>query len=127
MNTWGKVLTGAVVGVIGTIYATNEEARKNLPKGARDLPENVRRRYKNAVSAAREASSRRRQEILAELERHDRAHAGVAVRPPSEQQTSPEAPAETAPDAGTGTGERPAPATLPPARPSAGSNVESKN
>ena len=81
MNTWGKVAAGVILGVAGTIYATSEEARKNLPKTARDLPTNVRRRYESAVSAAREASVSRREEILRELERHDRAHSGLAGRP----------------------------------------------
>ena len=101
MNTWTKVIAGVVVGVAGTVYATNEEARKNLPKGARDFPKNVRRRYEDARAAAREASSRRRQEILDALERHDRAHAGrvpPATAPAAE--ASVEAPAESlaAPD-----------------------------
>ena len=81
MNTWGKVAAGVVLGVAGTIYATSEEARKNLPKTARDLPANVRRRYENAVSAAREASSSRKEEILRELQQHDRAHSRQAVGP----------------------------------------------
>ena len=80
MNTWGKVAAGVILGVAGTIYATSEEARKNLPKTARDLPANVRRRYERAVSAAREASHSRKEEILRELARHDRAHAGQAAR-----------------------------------------------
>lgn len=80
MNTWSKVAAGVVLGVAGTIYATSEEARKNLPKTARELPTNVRRRYRDAVSAAREASSSRKQEILRDLERHDRAHSGLATR-----------------------------------------------
>ena len=80
MNTWGKVAAGVVLGVAGTIYATSEEARKNLPKTARDLPANVRRRYESAVSAAREASSSRKEEILRELQQHDRAHSGQAAR-----------------------------------------------
>ena len=95
MNNWAKVVAGVVVGVAGTIYATNEEARKNLPKSARDLPRNVRRRYEDARAAAREASSRRRREILEDLERHDRAHAG-RVPPPAEPLAGPLA--ETAPD-----------------------------
>lgn len=95
MNTWGKVIAGVVVGVAGTIYATNEEARKNLPKGARDLPESVRRRYKNAVSAAREASSSRREEILRDLERHDRAHAGRVATEVGEAPGVPQSVAET--------------------------------
>jgi uncharacterized membrane protein YccC len=96
MNTWGKVAAGVILGVAGTIYATSEEARKNLPKTARDLPTNVRRRYESAVSAAREASHSRKEEILRELERHDRAHSGQAARPETA------APVETAaPDAET--------------------------
>jgi len=63
-------MAGVIIGVAGTIYATNEDVRKNLPKAARDLPDNVRRRYKSAVSAAREASARRREEILHDLEEH---------------------------------------------------------
>ena len=89
MSTWGKVAAGVVLGVAGTIYATSEEARKNLPKAARDLPVNVRRRYENAVAAAREASSSRREEILRDLEQHDRTHAG---RPAAGPEASPEAP-----------------------------------
>lgn len=80
MNTWGKVAAGVILGVAGTIYATSEEARKNLPKTARDLPANVRRRYDTAVSAAREASSSRKEEILRDLQQHDRAHSGQAAR-----------------------------------------------
>lgn len=96
MNNWGKVAAGVILGVAGTIYATSEEARKNLPKTARDLPTNVRRRYESAVSAAREASSSRKEEILRELERHDRAHSGQAARPEptTPAETSPPAPAE---------------------------------
>ena len=89
MNNWGKVAAGVVLGVAGTIYATSEEARKNLPKTARDLPGNVRRRYKNAVSAAREASSSRREEILRDLERHDRMHAGRGPEVPQVPQAAP--------------------------------------
>jgi uncharacterized membrane protein YccC len=63
-------MAGVVIGVAGTIYATNEDVRKNLPRAARDLPDNLRRRYKSAVSAAREASDRRREEILHDLEEH---------------------------------------------------------
>jgi hypothetical protein len=51
-------VAGVVIGVAGTIYATNEEARNNLPKAARDLPDNIRRRYRSAVAAAREASAK---------------------------------------------------------------------
>lgn len=106
MNNWGKVAAGVVLGVAGTIYATSEEARRNLPKTARDLPVNVRRRYKNAVSAGREASSSRREEILRDLEQHDRAHAGRAAA------AAPEAPpAEPQPAAGPTVGPTVEPAT----------------
>ena len=73
-------MAGVVIGVAGTVYATNEDLRKRLPKSARDLPDNVRRRYDSAVSAAREASSRRREEILRDLQEHDAAHAGRATQ-----------------------------------------------
>ncbi len=81
MEGWGKIVAGVVIGVAGTVYATNEEARKQLPKTARDLPDNVRRRFESAVSAAREASSRRREEILRDLERHDAAHRAARPEP----------------------------------------------
>ena len=81
MDGWGKVVAGVVLGVAGTIYATNEDLRKRLPKTARDLPDNVRHRFDSAVSAAREASSRRREEILRALEEHDASHAERGVRP----------------------------------------------
>ena len=51
MASWGRVVAGVVIGVAGTIYATNEDVRKKLPKAARDLPDNVRRRYRSAVAA----------------------------------------------------------------------------
>jgi hypothetical protein len=90
MNTWSKVVAGVVLGVAGTIYATSEEARKNLPKAARDLPVNVRRRYRDAVAAAREASTSRKEEILRDLERHDKAHVGHAAAPaPKEPEAGP--------------------------------------
>lgn len=76
MAGWGRVVAGVVLGVAGTVYATNEEVRKRLPQAARDLPENVGRRYKSAVSAAREASSRRRLEILRDLQEHGGSHTG---------------------------------------------------
>jgi uncharacterized membrane protein YccC len=82
MAGWGRVVAGVVLGVAGTVYATNEEVRKNLPKAARDLPDNVRRRYQSAVSAAREASNRRREEILRDLEEHGGGdHTARVVRP----------------------------------------------
>jgi len=75
-------VTGVVIGVAGTIYATNEDVRKKLPKAARDLPDNVRRRYRSAVAAAREASARRREEILHGLEEHGGGnHAARGVKP----------------------------------------------
>jgi hypothetical protein len=80
---WAKIVAGVVIGVAGTVYATNEELRKQLPKTARDLPDNVRHRFESAVWAAREASSRRREEILRDLERHDAAHAARVARPES--------------------------------------------
>jgi hypothetical protein len=67
-------MAGVVIGVAGTIYATNEDVRKYLPKAARDLPDNVRRRYRTAVSAAREASAQRREEIVRDLEEHGGGH-----------------------------------------------------
>ena len=70
MAGWGRVVAGVVIGVAGTIYATNEDVRKNLPKAARELPDNVRRRYRSAVVAAREASAKRREQILHDLEGH---------------------------------------------------------
>jgi uncharacterized membrane protein YccC len=91
---WGKIVAGVVIGVAGTVYATNEELRKRLPETARDLPDNVRRRFERAVSAAREASSRRREEILRDLERHDASHRA----PPLASVDEPAA-AETAPGA----------------------------
>ena len=82
MASWGRVVAGVVIGVAGTIYATNEDVRKNLPKAARDLPDNLRRRYRSAVSAAREASARRREEILRDLEEHGGGnHAARGVKP----------------------------------------------
>jgi hypothetical protein len=81
---WGKVVAGVVIGVAGTVYATNEELRRHLPRTARDLPDNVRRRFESAVSAAREASSRRREEILRDLERHDADHRAVRLVPADE-------------------------------------------
>ena len=81
MDGWGKVLAGVMIGVAGTVYATNEDLRKRLPKSARDLPDNVRRRFDSAVSAAREASSRRREGLLRHLPEHDASHAGRGTRP----------------------------------------------
>lgn len=80
MDGWKKLVAGALIGVAGTIYATDEEARRNLPRAARDLPDSVRRRFKSAVSAGREASSERRLEILRDLEGHG-GGGGVGHRP----------------------------------------------
>ena len=97
MAGWGRVVAGVVIGVAGTIYATNEDVRKNLPKAARDLPDNVRRRYRSAVSAAREASERRREEILRDLEQHgggnhaargEQPDPGEAARAASDERTA---------------------------------------
>ncbi len=80
MEGWGKIAAGVVIGVAGTVYATNEELRKQLPQAARDLPENVRQRFESAVSAAREAASKRREEILRDLEKHEAAHTARVAR-----------------------------------------------
>jgi hypothetical protein len=80
---WGRVVIGAALGAVGTLYATNEEFRKRLPDGARELPEAVRRRLAAAREAAREASETRRAEILAELEAHGGDHAGATRERPA--------------------------------------------
>jgi uncharacterized membrane protein YccC len=100
LEGWGKIIAGFALGVAGTVYATNEELRRQLPKSARELPENLRRRFMSAVSAAREASSKRREEILRDLAEHDAAHTArgpylepVGVDPTpaaNERQESPE-------------------------------------
>jgi hypothetical protein len=82
MASWGRVVAGVVLGVAGTIYATNEDVRRHLPKAARDLPDNIRRRYNRAVSAGREASAQRRQEILHDLEEHGGGHHTARGAPP---------------------------------------------
>lgn len=79
---------GALLGVAGTIYATDEEARRRLPRAARGLPEDVRRRFGAAVSAGREASARRREEILRDLD----GHGGEGRRPRRDGVTDPEPP-----------------------------------
>ena len=76
MPGWGKLVAGAVLGAAGALYATNEELRKQLPRTARDLPVAVRRRFEMATAAAREASARRRAEILRDLEAHGGEPAG---------------------------------------------------
>jgi cation transport regulator ChaB len=88
---WGKIVTGVVIGVAGTVYATNEDLRKQLPKTARDLPDIVRQRFESAVSAAREASSKRREEILRDLERHDAAHSARVAQPAPEEESGTDA------------------------------------
>jgi len=88
--SWGRVVAGVMIGVAGTLYATNEDVRKNLPKAARDLPDNVRRRYRSAVAAAREASARRREEILHDLEEHGGGnHAARGVKPDPDAEDTP--------------------------------------
>jgi hypothetical protein len=99
MEGWGKVVAGVVLGVAGTVYATNKNLRKHLPAQARDLPENVRRRFDSAVLAAREASSRRREEILRELEQHEAAHPGARDVRPGETETAAGTAGETASEA----------------------------
>lgn len=90
MAGWGKLVAGALIGVAGTVYATNEEVRKRLPKAAQDLPESVRRRFERAVSAARDGASSRREEILRGLREHggdrdeDHHEAGVEAEEPLE-------------------------------------------
>ena len=96
MGTWSKVVAGVVVGVAGTIYATNKDVRKRLPGAARNLPENVRGRFESAVSAARDASSRRREEILRDLQRHDAEN--HPDRPPSRPAPSAAEPAQAPPE-----------------------------
>ena len=80
MPGWGKLVVGVVLGAAGTLYATNEEFRKALPGKARDLPAAVQERFEAATAAAREASVRRRAEILRELEVH--GGAGASARSP---------------------------------------------
>ncbi len=79
MDGWGKLIAGAVIGAVGTVYATNDEFRKQLPERARNLPPVVRRRFAGAVAAAREASARRRAEILEDLETHGGEPSGRSI------------------------------------------------
>lgn len=74
MAGWGKLVAGALIGVAGTVYATNEEVRKRLPKKAQDLPESVKRRFDRAMLAGRNAASSRREEILRDLKEHGGDH-----------------------------------------------------
>lgn len=78
MAGWGRIVIGAALGAVGTLYATNEEFRKNLPAAAQNLPVAVRDRFVAAREAARTASSARRAEILRELEEHGGDHVGAA-------------------------------------------------
>lgn len=87
MPGWGKLVAGAVIGAAGALYATNEEFRKQLPERALDLPGAVRRRFETATAVAREASARRRAEILQELESHGGKHVGREL-PPVEEDAS---------------------------------------
>ncbi len=99
MASWGRVVAGVVIGVAGTVYATNEDVRKRLPKAARDLPDNVRRRFENAVSAGRDASARRREEILRDLEDHGGGHHTARGAPPDpDGEERSEVPKEDIPD-----------------------------
>ncbi len=75
MPGWGKMVAGTVLGAVGALYATNEEFRRQLPEKARDLPLAVQRRFEAARAAAREASARRRAEILRELDAHGGGYA----------------------------------------------------
>lgn len=74
MPGWGKLVAGALIGAAGALYATNEDLRKQLPGPAGELPVAVRRRFEAARAAGREASARRRAEILRELESHGGGH-----------------------------------------------------
>jgi len=93
MPGWGKLVGGAVLGAVGALYATNEEFRRQLPERTRDLPLVVQRRFAAARAAAREASERRRAEILRELEAHGGDHAGrrapTALPEPNPDATTP--------------------------------------
>lgn len=105
MKSWKKLVAGALIGVAGTVYASDEEARRNLPRSARDLPDNLRRRFKGAISAGREASSSRRREILRDLEGHgggDASHRhrrdGVGAEPEPQVYADEIRTSETPPD-----------------------------
>lgn len=95
MAGWGKLVAGALIGVAGTVYATNEELRKKLPGAVRDFPDRVSQRVKDAVSAGRAASTERRQEILRDLDRHGGGHHAERGIQPDPDQASPESPEET--------------------------------
>lgn len=70
MGALSKVLAGAVLGAVGTLYATNEDFRKRLPGVVRELPDAARERFRSAVNAGREAAVKRQQEISQELKQH---------------------------------------------------------
>ena len=90
MPGWGKLVGGAVLGAVGALYATNKEFRRQLPERARDLPLALQKRFTAARAAAREASERRRAEILRELEAHAGDHAGRRA-PPALPEPTPDA------------------------------------
>lgn len=105
MEGWRKIALGAIIGVAGTIYARDEEARRNLPQTARELPDNLKSRFRGAVAAGREASSKRREEILRDLDAHgggprirrDSARtfpASLAGEPPADEPPAEEPPSE---------------------------------
>lgn len=100
MAGWGKLVAGAIIGVAGTVYATNEEVRKNLPKAARDLPDVVRRRFESAITAAREASTSRREEILRDLEAHGGDHSVHTSQGNRVENGAPESNSVSEPDRG---------------------------
>lgn len=111
MAGWGKLVVGALIGVAGTVYATNEELRKKLPGAARDLPVAIRQRVESAISAGRAASSKRREEILRDLEQHGGGqHAARGVQPDPDE--APPAP-PGATDEGAGSEKDQASETLP--------------
>ncbi|MGI8650521.1 MAG: hypothetical protein ACR2KW_09110 [Rubrobacter sp.] len=89
MDGWGKIAAGVALGIAGTVYATNRRVREKLPDAARDLPDSVKRRFEDAVNAAKEASASRREEILNDLSRHSAAH---PPRPTPRQQAAASAP-----------------------------------
>ena len=96
MAGWGKLVAGALIGAVGTVYATNEEVRKRLPKAAQDLPDSIRRRFERAVSAGRDGAYSRRAEILRELQDHggDHDENNIETSVDTENPPEPEAPAE---------------------------------
>lgn len=97
MDGWTKIAAGVALGVAGTVYATNKKLRKKLPSAARDFPDNVKRRFESAVSAGREASAGRREEILRNLEAHTQNHPPAKPPSPSSPPTTPPPPTGDAP------------------------------